>query len=76
MFDKVQLLAARAMFALVVAMSLGFGVLIAGGAVILGLLMVAAFRIAMIGAGREPRNRSADRQAPQQAEPEPQAQTA
>lgn len=55
MIDKVRLFAARALFALVVAMSLGFGLLIAGMAAILGAVMIAAFRITMVGAGREAR---------------------
>jgi len=60
MFDKIRLFAARALFAFVVAMSLGFGLLIAGMAAILGVLMIAAFRIAMIGAGRKAHNAPVD----------------
>lgn len=52
MFDKIRLFAARGIFILVVAIGLGFGLLIAGVAAILGVLMVIAFRIAMIGAER------------------------
>ncbi len=67
MFDKTRLFAARALFAFVVAMSLGFGLLIAGMAAILGVLVIAAFRIAMIGADRKTHN------APMDAEPTPHA---
>lgn len=76
MFDKIRLFAARALFAFVVAMSLGFGLLIAGMAAILGILMIAAFRIAMIGAGRKAHNESMDAERTSRAEAEPTAQPA
>ncbi|HQU70588.1 MAG TPA: hypothetical protein PLI43_20670 [Albidovulum sp.] len=60
MFDKIRLFAARGTFFLVVAIGLGFGLLIAGVAAILGLLMVIAFRIAMIGAERQVRGAPTD----------------
>ena len=76
MFDKVRLFAARALFAFVVAMSLGFGLLIAGVAAILGVLMIAAFRITMIGAGRNTRNASVDAEPTPREEADPAAQPA
>lgn len=76
MFDKVRLFAARALFALVVAMSLGFGLLIAGMAAILGVLMIAAFRIAMIGAGRKVHTAPVDAEPTPRAEADPTAQPA
>ncbi|MGQ0567843.1 MAG: hypothetical protein ACT4OK_22635 [Gemmobacter sp.] len=76
MFDKVRLFAARALFVFVVAMSLGFGLLIAGMAAILGVLMIAAFRIAMIGAGREARDAAADAEQTPRAAADPAAQPA
>lgn len=76
MFDKIRLFAARALFALVVAMTLGFGLLIAGMAAILGILMIAAFRIAMIGAGRDGHDAPIDAEPTPRAEAEPAAQPA
>lgn len=76
MSEKIRLFAARALFAFVVAMSLGFGLLIAGMAAILGVLMIAAFRIAMIGAGSEARNEPADAEPTRRAEADPAAQPA
>ncbi len=54
MFDKARLFTARALFALIAVLSLGLGLLVAGIAVVIGLLLVAALRIAMGGAGRSP----------------------
>lgn len=76
MFDKVRLFAARALFAFVVAMSLGFGLLIAGMAAILGVLTIAAFRIAMIGAGRRAHDAPTDAEPTPRAEADPMAQPA
>ncbi len=76
MFEKVRMFAARALFALVVATSLGLGLLIAGVAAVLGILMVAAFHIAMIGAGRQARKGSVDQEPSRPAEPDPVAQPA
>ena len=76
MFDKIRLFAARALFAFVVAMSLGFGLLIAGFAAILGVLMIAAFRIAMIGAGRKAHDAPADAEPNSRSEDGPAAQPA
>ncbi|OJY25813.1 MAG: hypothetical protein BGP11_13035 [Rhodobacterales bacterium 65-51] len=76
MFDKIRLFAARALFAFVVAMSLGFGLLIAGMAAILGVLMIAAFRIAMIGAGRKAHDAPVDGEPNSRSEAGPAAQPA
>lgn len=76
MFDKVRLFAARALFAFIVAMSLGFGLLIAGMAAILGVLMIAAFRIAMIGAGRKAHDAPVDGEPNSRSEAGPAAQPA
>jgi len=58
MFDKLRLFVARALFAVTVAMALGFGLMIAGIAAILGLFMILALRIAMIGSGRSQADRA------------------
>lgn len=76
MFDKIRLFAARALFAFVVAMSLGFGLLIAGMAALLGVLTIAAFRIAIIGAGRKADNAPVDAEPTSRAEADPTAQPA
>ena len=60
MFEKMRLSAARALFALIVVISLGLGLLVAGVAAVFGVLMVAAFRIAMGGQGRSARTDPAD----------------
>ena len=76
MFDKIRLFAARALFALVVAMSLGLGLLIAGAAAALGLLMIAAYRIAMIGRGRRGGKAPVDAEPTAHAQADPAAQSA
>jgi|GEM_PF-5179367 len=76
MFDKLRLFAARAMFALVLAMSLGFGLLIAGVAAILGLVMVAALWVAGLGANRRANTMTVDQEPMQRAEGDPAAQPA
>ncbi|MES2144475.1 MAG: hypothetical protein V4516_08940 [Pseudomonadota bacterium] len=67
MFGKMRLFAARALFALVIVMSLGFGLLIAGAAAVLGLMVIATIRIAMIGSGERYRRRAADEDRQQPA---------
>lgn len=69
MLSKLRLFAARALFLLVVVMTLGFGLVIAGVAAVIGLLMVAAFRIAMIGAEREAASAARERAAPRAPDP-------
>ena len=76
MFAKAQWFAARALVALVVVMSLGFGLLIAGIAAVLGLLILAALRLALIGAARDARNGSVDGEPVRQEEPASAAQPA
>lgn len=73
MFDKIRRFALHAMFALIAVMSLGFGLLLAGVAAVIGVLMVVALRIAISGAGHgtrtdpseEPRSDGAPPQMPQ-----------
>lgn len=62
MFDTLKMIVARALFAVTVAMALGFGLMIAGIAAVLGLLMILALRIAMMtgGRGEADRTRSDD----------------
>lgn len=60
MFDKIRRFAVRALFALIAVLSLGFGLLLAGVAAVIGVLMVAALRIAMTGAGRGTRTHPSD----------------
>lgn len=77
MFDKLKMFVARALFAVTIAMALGFGLVIAGVAAVLGLFMIAALRIAMLGNGRAaPSDARADDSAATRAEPDLAAQPA
>lgn len=60
MFDKIRLFAARALFALVAVMSLGLGLLVAGVAAVIGVMMVVALRIAMGSTNRHPQKAASD----------------
>lgn len=60
MFGRIRRFAVRALFAPIAVMSLGLGVLVAGVAAVIGILMVAALRLAMNGAGRRTRSDRAD----------------
>lgn len=53
MLDRIRLFTARALFALVAVMSLGLGLLLAGVAAVIGVLMIAALRILADGAARQ-----------------------
>ncbi len=53
MLDRIRLFTARALFALVAVMSLGLGLLLAGVAAVIGVLMIAALRILADGADRQ-----------------------
>jgi hypothetical protein len=55
MFDRIRRFAVRAPSAPISDMSLGLGVLVAGVAAVIGILMVAGLRFAMNGAGRRTR---------------------
>lgn len=63
MLDRIRLFTARALFALVAVMSLGLGLLLAGVAAVIGVLMIAALRILAHGADRAARQGPADGEA-------------
>lgn len=76
MLDKIRLFLARALFALIAVMALGLGLLVAGVAAVIGVLMVAALRIAMGGKGRSTRTDPSDAATSDGAPQMPQAQPA
>lgn len=73
---RIRPFTARTLFAFVVLLCLGFSLVIAGMAAILGTLTIAAFRIAMIGAGRKAHNAPEDAGPTSRAGADPAAQPA